>query len=150
MHYCWSFISINMYQIIPTIVILFILWVYKRTQKPKDFPPGPPRVPVLGSVPFLKGNNFLQNIIDLKSRFGDFYGLYLGNQPTIVISDLAIAKEVFSKEETAARGPVVPYQESFPGWEKLWEQYPDQVSNGNCQLATMTFSAWFHYIFKFK
>ncbi len=116
-----------MYQLITTVIILFLIWVYKRTQKPEAFPPGPPRVPVLGSVPFLKGKSFLHIMVDLKKRFGSLYGLYLGNQATVIISDLEIAKEIFKQEESAARPPVVPYQESFPGWEKLWEQYPELV-----------------------
>ena len=30
-------------------------WVYKETQNPDKFPPGPPKMPVLGSIPFIPG-----------------------------------------------------------------------------------------------
>ena len=40
---------------IPILIIaaLLILLTYKGTKKPKRFPPGPPRLPVIGSLPYI-------------------------------------------------------------------------------------------------
>ena len=40
---------------IPILIIaaLLILLTYKGTKKPKCFPPGPPRLPVIGSLPYI-------------------------------------------------------------------------------------------------
>ena len=35
------------------IAALLILLTYKGTKKPKCFPPGPPRLPVIGSLPYI-------------------------------------------------------------------------------------------------
>ena len=37
-------------------VILFLGWFYIRTRKPKNFPPGPPRFPIVGSLPYMMGS----------------------------------------------------------------------------------------------
>ena len=35
------------------VVLLIGLLLYKGTRKPKRFPPGPPRLPVVGSLPYM-------------------------------------------------------------------------------------------------
>ena len=35
------------------IFVLLILLTYKGTKKPEHFPPGPPRLPVIGSLPYI-------------------------------------------------------------------------------------------------
>jgi len=37
-------------------VAILSFWFYTKTRKPKDFPPGPTRLPFLGSFPYLKGS----------------------------------------------------------------------------------------------
>ena len=39
--------------IILVVIALLILLTYKGTQKPKRFPPGPPRLPIIGSLPYI-------------------------------------------------------------------------------------------------
>ena len=34
-------------------VLLLVFLIYKSTRKPKNFPPGPPRLPVVGSLPYM-------------------------------------------------------------------------------------------------
>ena len=46
-------IQINMWIPILIIAALLILLTYKGTKKPKCFPPGPPRLPVIGSLPYI-------------------------------------------------------------------------------------------------
>ena len=116
-----------MLEFFATFVILLVFWVYQKTQKPAHFPPGPPRLPLLGSVPFLAGPNFLQNTIVLKEKYGPCVGFYFGNTPAVVISELELAKEVFKTSESSGRPPVTPFQESFPGWKELSQIFPDQA-----------------------
>ena len=46
-------IKINMWIPVLIIAALLILLTYKGTKKPKCFPPGPPRLPVIGSLPYI-------------------------------------------------------------------------------------------------
>ena len=39
------------------LLALFLVWiVFLSTRKPKSFPPGPPRLPLIGSIPYLRGS----------------------------------------------------------------------------------------------
>ena len=36
--------------------LLFLGWFYIRTRKPNNFPPGPPRFPIVGSLLYMLGS----------------------------------------------------------------------------------------------
>jgi hypothetical protein len=38
-------------------VVLLLVRIYKSTRKPDKFPPGPPRLPVVGGLPYLVGSS---------------------------------------------------------------------------------------------
>ena len=37
------------------ITFILLLVLYKSTKKPNRFPPGPPRLPIIGSLPYING-----------------------------------------------------------------------------------------------
>jgi hypothetical protein len=75
---------------------LFVYWLFLRTRKPKNFPPGPPRLPVVGSFPFIdvKGS-FVQTMRYAADKYGPITGIFLGNMPAVIISDYSIIKGKF-------------------------------------------------------
>lgn len=72
---------------------LFFYWLFLRTRKPKKFPPGPPRLPVLGSLPFIgvKGS-FVHSLKYVANKYGPVSGIFLGNMPAVIISDYNLIK----------------------------------------------------------
>ena len=36
-------------------IICILLFLYKAIKKPNRFPPGPPRLPIIGSLPYING-----------------------------------------------------------------------------------------------
>jgi hypothetical protein len=72
---------------------LFAYWFLSKFQKHTKFPPGPPKLPILGSLPFLgtKGS-FLHTMKSLSEKYGPVVGIYLGSKPVVIISDYAILK----------------------------------------------------------
>jgi hypothetical protein len=39
-----------------TFIVIFGTWFFIRTRKPDNFPPGPPRLPIVGSFPYMTGS----------------------------------------------------------------------------------------------
>jgi methyl farnesoate epoxidase/farnesoate epoxidase len=74
------------------LVVLLIAIFYQMTTKPPHFPPGPPRVPILGSMPFLPKLPTWRLCHYLSQKYGPISGVYLGPFRAIVISDLNIVR----------------------------------------------------------
>ncbi|XP_036399224.1 cytochrome P450 2D15-like isoform X1 [Megalops cyprinoides] len=79
---------------------LILLWIsfclllfLFRTQRPKNFPPGPRPVPVFGNLLQLNLKNPLNDLQKLAGRYGKVFSLYIGSRPAVVISGMQAMKE---------------------------------------------------------
>ncbi|XP_036399230.1 cytochrome P450 2D3-like [Megalops cyprinoides] len=70
--------------------LLFFLF---RTQRPKNFPPGPRPVPVFGNLLQLNLINPINDLQKLAGRYGKVFSLYIGSRPAVVISGAQAMKE---------------------------------------------------------
>ncbi|XP_013886800.1 cytochrome P450 2C70 [Austrofundulus limnaeus] len=70
----------------------FILFQLKA-RRPKNFPPGPPILPVLGTFLHLTSKNLLKDLEQLRQTYGNVYSLFLGSKPAVVINGLKAMKE---------------------------------------------------------
>ncbi|XP_013886799.1 cytochrome P450 2B5, partial [Austrofundulus limnaeus] len=70
----------------------FILFQLKA-RRPKNFPPGPPILPVLGNFLYLASKNPLKELEKLRQTYGNVYSLFLGTRPAVVINGLKAMKE---------------------------------------------------------
>lgn len=99
--------------LIAFLACLYLAYFWKcKTSKPKSFPPGPPRYPILGSAMFLqnpktKKPELFYGIRKLQQEYGSIFGFYLGNQSAVAITKFEDIKEILSKSETAHRPPVI-------------------------------------------
>ncbi|TKS73054.1 Cytochrome P450 2J6 [Collichthys lucidus] len=84
-------------------VLLIILLL--KSQRPKNFPPGPTRVPILGNILQLSLDNPLKDFERLRKTYGNVYSLYLGSKPAVFINGLEAMKEalVTKAKEFAGR-----------------------------------------------
>jgi len=82
------------------LLLIFIKYVFKR---PIRFPPGPPYIPIAGSVPFLRGLGVEKYVSDKIASYGPVTGMYLGSYPFIMINDWKLAKSLFLREEFSGR-----------------------------------------------
>ena len=117
------------------VAVLIVIWIYKQTRKPAKFPPGPPRLPILGSLPFLVGSKKrsspLSGIDDNIKKYGPVFGFYFGQAPAVVLADFESVRETFKLESLASRPPLVPINEVRPGCEYLdaenWGRAPGVI-----------------------
>uniref|UniRef100_A0A3P8U6I3 Cytochrome P450, family 2, subfamily X, polypeptide 9 n=1 Tax=Amphiprion percula TaxID=161767 RepID=A0A3P8U6I3_AMPPE len=84
--------------------ICFII-LQLRPRRPKNFPPGPPVLPILGNTLHLNLQNPLEDLEKLRKSYGDVYSLFLGPKPNIVINGVKAMKEamVIKAAEFAGR-----------------------------------------------
>jgi len=106
--------------LIAVFVIVFTWWFIKGCRKPLHFPPGPPKWPLLGSLPHLAGagdapGGFFHMGRLMVRRYGKLAGFYHGNIPTVVVSDFDIIKDLLKREDVSARGNTLPFHRARPG-----------------------------------
>ena len=90
-----QFANIRILLILP-IITYIILKIYKYTTCPYKLPPGPLKLPILGSAPFLIGDP-RKVFTDLYKKYGNMYTVYLGNTPIVVLNGYSTIKECFLK-----------------------------------------------------
>ncbi|KAL0278353.1 UNVERIFIED_CONTAM: hypothetical protein PYX00_000191 [Menopon gallinae] len=82
------------------VVLLLFQWSIKR---PRNFPPGPPSIPILGSVPFLELNNFHLSAEKLRDKYGPVIGLRFGNRNAIIVCGAREVEETLRRDEFQGR-----------------------------------------------
>ncbi|XP_057975354.1 cytochrome P450 81Q32-like [Malania oleifera] len=86
-----------------TFLLSFFLFVYKfvnlpRQRKPKNLPPGPRALPVIGHLHLLRDPVF-RALDEVSQQYGPVLFLQLGNRKVLVVSSLSIAQECFTKND---------------------------------------------------
>ena len=86
--------------LVELLFLLIGLLFYSHYKKRLSLPPGPPSVPILGTLSALSTE--IVHLVSQKEfyKYEDMYTLFLGPVTTIVvINDLQRAKDLFSKDE---------------------------------------------------
>ena len=82
--------------ILNVVLVLLIKFALTKHKQPPNLPPGPPRVPIIGSIPFLpkkfrikgRGLHTPKLFQYLTQKYGSVSYVWLGPVPTIVISGI--------------------------------------------------------------
>lgn len=130
------------FEMLTSLLIAILLWIayqwlLKETRRPNRFPPGPPRYPIVGSLPFImkqRGGQeptLLSGVTACFEKYGSIVGFWLAKQPAVAVADFEDVKHLLKMEETARRPVSFPLNELRPGWEVLKgtenERYPPGV-----------------------
>ena len=100
------------------ILLLKLLLPFSPHQR-KRLPPGPPGVPIIGSIPFLprtfrikgRGLHTPKLFYYLAQKYGAVCHLWLGPVPTIVVSDTQILKKAFKNANMSSRPIMKPFHQ---------------------------------------
>lgn len=82
--------------------VLFFVRGLQLLREAISLPPGPWGLPILGSLPFLKGDLHL-HYRDLTHKYGSLFSTRLGSQLIVVLSDYKLIRDAFRKEEFTGR-----------------------------------------------
>ncbi len=138
--------------IVSIFAILFAIWYHKRTKKPPGFPPGPPRWPIVGSLPFIAGKNgnLLLGLRDNVKKYGPVVGYYIGNTPTVLVSDFNVLKEICKLDSLSYRPSISPIHFYTEGWETMKGAGPENIGRSPGINFTNILSISFHQKIKHK
>ena len=71
----------------------FILFNFISKESWEGFPPGPPNLPLIGSLPFLGGADMREPLRRMREKYGDVFTVYVGVQRMVVLASYAAIKE---------------------------------------------------------
>uniref|UniRef100_A0A8C2WPV2 Cytochrome P450 2F2-like n=1 Tax=Cyclopterus lumpus TaxID=8103 RepID=A0A8C2WPV2_CYCLU len=74
------------------ICVVFII-IQLKSRRPKNFPPGPTVLPILGNLLELSLENPLNDFERLRKTYGNVYSIFLGPKPAVVINGMKTIKE---------------------------------------------------------
>lgn len=83
----------------------------------KSLPPGPWGFPVLGYLPFIKGDLHLQ-FGGLAKKYGSMFSARLGTKLVVVLSDYRTIRDTFRREEFSGR-PHTEFMNILEGYGEL-------------------------------
>ncbi|XP_070762874.1 cytochrome P450 2F2-like isoform X1 [Enoplosus armatus] len=72
--------------------IVFLFFQF-RSRRPKNFPPGPTVLPIVGNILHISLENPLKDFEKLRKSYGNVYSLFIGSKPAVVINGLNAMKE---------------------------------------------------------
>ncbi|NP_001013583.1 cytochrome P450 2X6 [Danio rerio] len=75
------------------VICILLIFFLIRVKKPKNFPPGPPPVPIFGSLLQLNLANPLKDFEKFAEKYGEIFSLYTGSRPAVILNSFAVIKE---------------------------------------------------------
>ncbi|XP_025085720.1 cytochrome P450 3A6-like [Pomacea canaliculata] len=82
-------------------LLLLALWVWKASQVNKTFEKigikGPKPKPIVGNISEMLEKGFMQCFKEWEKEYGKIYGIYRGQVPNLVVTDLDLIREVMVK-----------------------------------------------------
>ncbi|XP_030587878.1 cytochrome P450 2J6-like [Archocentrus centrarchus] len=83
---------------------IFFIILHLKSQRPNNFPPGPPVLPLLGNILQLNLENPLKDFERLRKSYGDVYSIFIGRKPAVVINGMKAIKEAIVTKATDFAG----------------------------------------------
>ncbi|KAJ9584216.1 hypothetical protein L9F63_021441, partial [Diploptera punctata] len=93
--------TLKIYQYHVIVIYLAINWF---TQKPKNFPPGPPMLPLIGSLPFMPRNLIHYTMAgEWRKKYGPVVGCSFGTSKMVAVCGPQEVLEVLRRDEFQGR-----------------------------------------------
>lgn len=90
-----------------SVFILIVVFILKARKKPKNFPPGPPKWPIIGTYALSPLNQTKDNhrviVANMVADHGPTIGTFVGASPVIYLQDPVMTRKLFSMEVFSGR-----------------------------------------------
>ena len=96
-------LTANIQSVLIFLILFLVLWHYYSL--PSNLPPGPPNLPLVGSIPFLR-LPLHSRFTDWKKKYGDVVSMYLGGQLVVVLNSYEVIKEAFITKGDVSSGRI--------------------------------------------
>uniref|UniRef100_A0A8D0DUG2 Uncharacterized protein n=1 Tax=Salvator merianae TaxID=96440 RepID=A0A8D0DUG2_SALMN len=116
-------------------ICLIVLMVWARRGKRKNCPPGPMSLPLLGSLPLLKGQDTVSCLKELSKKYGPVFQVNFGSTPTVILYSYEVVKKALID-----RGDEFLDRGKFPSVDKINKGLGVIMSNGERWLQLRRFS----------
>ena len=73
--------------------LICFLVVHRWFKRPKNFPPGPRGIPILGVIPFI-GSHIEQTFRDWSTTYGPVMAVRLGRKDFVILNNIDVIKQV--------------------------------------------------------
>ncbi|XP_043921841.1 cytochrome P450 2J5-like [Protopterus annectens] len=82
------------------IIVLLVTFFFWKWKRPRQFPPGPWAVPIIGNFLQLNYRNPIPDYEKLGKQFGNVYSVYLGNNAVVIFRGYQMVKEALVNHAT--------------------------------------------------
>ncbi|CAG7819689.1 unnamed protein product [Allacma fusca] len=88
---------------------VFALYFFLKPRRPKNFPPGPPGYPIIGSIPYLMklDSTITGGMTKMGENFGPVSSAFMGKNRAIIVNGWDAVKQVLFREEFSGRPPFI-------------------------------------------
>ncbi|XP_020284839.1 cytochrome P450 306a1 [Pseudomyrmex gracilis] len=92
--------------IIFSIILILLIYIFRKNRKTLRLPPGPTGIPLLGYLPWLDPKRPHESLTNLAKQYGPICGLKMGSIYTVLLSDPQLVRQAFAKDAFAGRAPL--------------------------------------------
>lgn len=76
-----------------------LTWLWRRSRRPNDYPPGPIPLPLIGNLLQMQGQvDFLKAVRIFREKYGNIFSLSLGKFWIIVVNEADTIRELLLKK----------------------------------------------------
>ena len=87
-----------------TALVILIAYSYISRKPWINLPPGPPVIPILGSLPFMGGTDIHKILMKMRRKYGDIYTISLGYETAVLINGYDLIKEALVNKQKVMSG----------------------------------------------
>uniref|UniRef100_A0A672SLR2 Cytochrome P450, family 2, subfamily X, polypeptide 9 n=1 Tax=Sinocyclocheilus grahami TaxID=75366 RepID=A0A672SLR2_SINGR len=123
---------------------IFFVFLLIRIQRPKNFPPGPPPLPLFGNLLHVNMANPLKDFERFAEQYGNIFSLYTGSRPAVFLNSFEVIKEALVTKAQDFSGRPLDFminhlsENKGNSYYKLSYQLSNQISLDHRRFALMT------------